>query len=131
MNKEKVIKELLELDRSFCEDTEKFGASGYIKYFSEDSVMICEKHNPNLVGKEKINENITTLINDNGYEVSWEPKSGDVSDDFTLGYTRGVFTGTFTKNFDEDGKPIIHIGKYILIWKKYKGEWKATLEINN
>ena len=131
MNKEKMINELLELDRSFCEDTKKYGAPGYIKYFAEDAVMISGTRKQNIVGREKINETITTMINENGYEVNWEPLSGDVSDDFTLGYTIGTFTGVFTKEFNEDGKPITHIGKYTLIWKKYNGEWKVTLVITN
>ena len=131
MNKEKVINELLELDRAFSEDTKKFGAPGYIKYFSEEAVMTCDRHNPNVVGKEKINDIMSASINEYGLEVSWEPLSGDVSDDFTLGYTTGNFTGKYTKNFDKDGKPIIHIGKYTVIWKKYNGEWKAILATNN
>ena len=115
----------------FSEDTKKYGAPGYIKYFSEDAEMVCDRHNPNIVGREKINEGITIMFNEKDYEVSWEPLSGDVSDDFTLGYTIGNFTGKYTKNFDEDGKPIIHIGKYTAIWKKYKGEWKVILVSNN
>ena len=131
MNKENVINQLLELDRAFCEDTKKYGAAGYIKYFAEEAVMICERHNPNIVGREKINEGVNSMFNEKAYEVSWEPLSGDVSDDYTLGYTMGKFTGIYTKNFDEDGKPITHIGKYTMIWKKCNGEWKVVLETNN
>ena len=72
MNKEKVINELLELDCAFSEDTKKFGAPGYIKYFSEEAVMTCDRHNPNVVGKEKINDIISASINEYGLEASTE-----------------------------------------------------------
>lgn len=44
----------------------------------------------------------------------WEPRFIDVSEDFSLGYT----SGTYVREYKEDGILIIEKGKYTTIWKK-------------
>ena len=127
LEKEKVINELIELDRLFCEESNKHGAKAWTNHFSKDGIMISENHNPNIIGKEGIKNSMESLFNIDSFELLWQSLSGDVYDDFTLGYTIGEYTMKYKKN----GKQVTSIGKYLTIWKKYDGEWKISLDMGN
>lgn len=127
MEKEKVIQELMELDRLYYEKLKKEGPSAWISPYAKDAIVVTENNGPNIIGIENIKKFADTYIVKDGYEVFFEALSADVSDDFTLGYTTGYFT---MKNI-VNGKPIDSMGKYLLVWKKYDGEWKASLIIDN
>lgn len=127
MEKEKVINELIELDRLFSEESNKHGALAWTNHFSKDGIMISENHNPNIIGEEGIKNSMESLFKTDSFELLWKSLSGDVSDDFTLGYT----TGEYTMKYKKDGKLVISIGKYVTIWKKYDGEWKIALDMGN
>ena len=98
-----------------------------MNWFSKDSIVVNEKHRPNTVGEKDIIKLFESVYKLDSYELSWEPFSADVSDDSTLGYT----TGKYSKKYKQDGKLVNQIGKYVLIWKKYDGEWKIALDIAN
>ena len=70
---------------------------------------------------------MNSLFNMDSLELLWVPLSGDVSDDFTLGYT----TGKYTMKYKKDGKLVTKKAKYATIWKKYDGKWKITLDMGN
>ena len=127
MKKELVINELMKLDSLFCEESKNNGVNAWIKYFSKDGVMISQDHNPNIKGEENIKKSIVSLYDMEGFELVWEPLNGDVSDDYTFGYT----TGKYIMKYIRDGKPGTSIGKYVSIWKKRNAEWEITLDMGN
>ncbi len=130
MEKEKVIEELMELDRLWVKKLKKEGPSAYSSPYEKDAIIVTSKNYPNIIGIENIKKNYDTIIHDSifnsVYEGFSEPLSADVSDDFTLGYTMGNYT---YKN-EIDGKIVRDTGKYVLIWKKFDGKWKVSLKIS-
>jgi len=127
VDKDKVINELMELDRQFCKESQINNVETWIKFFSKDGVMISQDHNPNIKGHEGIEKSMISLFNLDNFELLWEPLNGDVSDDFTLGFT----TGKYTMKYKVEGKLITSIGKYTTIWKKRDGEWEIILDMGN
>ena len=129
MEKEKVIEELMELDRLFCEKLKKEGPSAWSSPYGEDAILVTKQNEPNIIGIENVkkfsNEYIHAVTFNETFENFFEPLSADVSEDLTLGYT----TGNYTMKNKRGGKIVNAKGKYVLVWKKYDGKWKVSLQI--
>jgi ketosteroid isomerase-like protein len=61
-----------------------------------------------------------------GYTISWEPTKVDVAQSGDLGYSQGTYA---QRTGDSNGKT--KKGKYVVVWKKEPGGWKAVAEIAN
>ncbi len=127
MEKEKAIQELIELDRFFEKKFREEGPSAWTSPYGKDATVVTYKNHPNITGIEDIkkfsNEYIHAVTFNDTYDMSVETLFADVSEDFTLGYT----TGNLIWKNKIDGKIINSLGKYVLVWKKYDGEWKVRL----
>ena len=62
-----------------------------------------------------------------GATLAWEPQDGMVASSGDLAYT----WGTYVYKGERDGKPQVGYGKYVTIWAKRDGEWKAILDGGN
>ena len=78
----------------------------------------------NYIGEEA-GKYIDSYFDMEDLKLKFEQLYIDVSDDFTLGYTIGKFTVRFKK----DGKLKTITERYILVWKKYNGEWKIAINM--
>jgi len=127
MDKERTIMRLIELDKLFCEECQIDGANSWIKYTSENSLMVTGLHSPNISGRENIYNLISQVFNLENISFVWEPLHADVSDDLSFGYTTGIYTREYLSN----GETINEKGKYLTIWKKINNKWQIILDIGN
>jgi ketosteroid isomerase-like protein len=119
-------RELIATDRAFDEATAKLGVQGWISYFADDGIMMPAGSDM-IVGKEAIRKYVTERFEAPGFTLRWEPIDARVSGD--LGYTYGVSKASRT---EPDGKRVTSYGKYVTIWRKYRGGiWKVALDIGN
>ena len=127
MDKIQAIVNLRNLDLEFCNTCKKYGAEGWVKFFSDNGVMATSGGRDDIIGKTDIFKSINKIFTLDNVSFTWEPIYCDVSDDLTLGYTSGTSTLIFTKN----DKKVIQKGKYSTIWKKIDDEWKIILDLGN
>lgn len=127
MEKEKLIKELIEQEKLCFNDTKNQGVVAWMKWFTKDITIIEEKHKPNVVGEKDVKELFEGVYKLDNFEIDWDSFSADVSNDATLGYT----IGKYSLKYKLEGKPYNQIGKYLFIWKKCDGEWKIDLDMIN
>lgn len=118
---------LMELDREFCEETQKHGAKGWAKYFWDDAQMVTGQHNENIKGLENIEKAMDGFFKMGEVDFRWEPMISELSEDGTMGFTLGKYTRKVTV----DGKTQEGIGKYTTIWVKRDGVWKIILDTGN
>lgn len=60
-------------------------------------------------------------------KLSFAPTVVEVAQSGELGYDQG----TYDLSFDGPKGPIADRGKYVVVWKKEEGEWRAALDILN
>ena len=125
MEKEKVINELKEIDLSYQIGKNDDIKLTWKKLIAHDVKFIDVADAPNYIGNEEANKYIDSYFNMEDLKLKFEQLYVDVSDDFTLGYT----ITKVTVNFKKDGKLISNTGRYILVWKKYNGEWKISINM--
>lgn len=125
MKKEKVIEELKELDLSYQLGSNNDIKLMWKKILAQDVKFIEATDVPNYIGIEEANKYIDSYFKMEDLKLKFEQLYVDVSDDFTLGYT----INKVSLNFKKDGKMISHAGRYILVWKKYNGEWKVSINM--
>ena len=121
------LRQLMDIDRLFCEECQTDKEKAWMRYTAEQSVMGTSKHHPYITDRNKIEQGIKSVFELEDIDFTWEPKHAFISDDETLGVTTGVYTRKHTENNEE----ITTIGKYCTTWKKFDDEWKIVLDIGN
>lgn len=77
-------------------------------------------------GKEQIAEAWAAFFDPEGPVIRWRPSVTEVSDDGTLGFSRGPFR---ISGIGSDGKPRETWGHFISTWRKSaKGEWLVLFD---
>jgi len=127
MNKKEMIFKLMEIDREFCAECKINGAIGWIKYFSDNAIMVSSGTNENIVGKNEILSTMEKVFSLTNIDFTWNPQFGDISDDFTLGYT----SGTYIKKYKIGDTFVEQKGKYTTFWKLFDEQYLITLDIGN
>jgi ketosteroid isomerase-like protein len=119
-------KALIEADRAFDEATAKEGVEGWVSFFADDAVMLPAGSDI-VVGREAIREFVKPRFGSTGFTLRWEPIDARASGD--LGYTYGISRAS---RAEPDGKRVVSYGKYVTIWRKYRGgTWKVAVDIGN
>ncbi len=82
---------------------------------------------PVVEGREAIYEWYAQWIFDTTIANSFQSDLIEVSSSGDMAYERG----TWHFEMETDEGPIEDFGKYVIIWKKIDGEWKALIDISN
>lgn len=104
---------------------EKGIVESFLYYLSDDATIFPVNGNA-TTGREAIR---AQLSRGGKGQLSWRATRAEVSRSGDLGYTFGTYE---FKTVGENGKPEIHYGKYVSIWKKgADGRWKVVVDIGN
>ncbi len=94
--------------------------------YATDGVFLPQ-NGPMTVGREAIGKAWAGLLQLPGVTLTFKPtridvtKSGDMAADI----------GTYKLSFDTKQGRVRDLGKYVVVWKKVDGEWKALADIFN
>ena len=94
--------------------------------YVEDAVQMQAK-SPIINGKKAIKAWYQTWINDTTMTYSAITRVIDIAKSRDIGYERGVYCLSFKTQAGKLDK----FGKYLTIWKKIEGRWKAVADIGN
>lgn len=68
------------------------------------------------------------LISMPGFNLEWQATSAHVSETADMGYT----IGTYQLTVEQDGTPVVTIGKYVTLWEKQAdGSWQVVVDCFN
>ena len=60
-----------------------------------------------------------------GFNLEWQATSAEVAEAGDVGHT----IGTFELTVEQDGTPMVTLGKYVTVWAKQgDGSWKVTVD---
>lgn len=118
---------LLKTDSDFNKlSIEKGFVEAFLSYMA-DSAMLFPNGSNLITGKENIKNHLSE--GPANAVLTWKPLKAEVAESGDLGYTYGSSEYKFK---GDDGKPAVHYGKYITVWKRQcDGSWKFILDIGN
>jgi ketosteroid isomerase-like protein len=124
---ERMIQELMEVDRAFSELSLEIGAHASFLAYIDDSCVLLRPNKYPVIGRKKIEEMYNTP--DTSFTLRWEPLMADVAASGDLGYTYGIYT-IFMDS--PEGNAVKKEGTYVTVWKKDShGKWKFVLDTGN
>ncbi len=94
--------------------------------YTKDGVFLPQ-NGPMTVGREAIGKAWTGLLQLPGVSLTFKPTRIDVSNAGDM----AADIGTYKLSFDGKQGRVQDQGKYVVVWKKVDGEWKALADIFN
>ena len=82
---------------------------------------------PIAEGRAAIQQTWASLMQTPGFDLTFTPEQIIVSSSGDMALDRGTYKLAIAPN----GKPISDTGKYVVVWRKMSGEWKAAADIFN
>ncbi len=119
--------QLFNVDKAFCELSQKSKEMAWLKYLDKDAIMGTKLHEPYIYGNKRIQRILEIIYSLHNLSFSWEPLHAFISDDETLGIT----TGTYYRSYSLNDKVLIEKGKYMTVWKKKGHEWRIVFDMGN
>jgi len=114
------------MEQRFAAAVASKDSKAFLSFWAEDAA-IFPPGNPILVGKEKILASWSDVVSNPDVSLTWSPDKVEVSASGDLGYTYGNYRWT---GRDSAGRPAVHNGKYVTIWRKEKdGQWRAVVDL--
>lgn len=125
---ESLKEEIKEMERIFCEDSNREGGKGWAKYFQEDGIMLTKSTVP-IVGREEIEKAMEQTFNIPGMDFKWWPIGVEVSPDGFLGVAHGIYNRSYV---DKNGEKVEDKGMYTTVWKRQEDHsWKIVWDGGN
>jgi uncharacterized protein (TIGR02246 family) len=98
-----------------------------VSVYADDASML-PPNAPIANGKDAIRAAWSQLMALPGFSLSFVPSKVTVSKSRDIAYEIGTFQLTVN---DAQGKPAASIGKFVVVWERRGGQWKAVADIFN
>ena len=101
-------------------------APGIAKMYSEDGAVM-PPNAPIGKGSAAIQQTWASMMGTPGFDLTFAPEQIVISSSGDMALDRG----TYALKVAPAGKPQTDTGKYVVVWRKIGGEWKAVADIFN
>jgi len=98
-----------------------------VSYYADDAIVL-PANAPIATTKDTIRKLWQDVLTSPGTAMSWKSDKVEVARSGDMAYVSGTYQLTMN---DATGKPINDRGKYIVVWEKQGGTWKAAADIWN
>ena len=98
----------------------------FVTFWADDAIFMPDDA-PAARG-DSIRTTWDQLISMPGFNLEWRATSAQGAEAGDIGYT----IGTYELTVEQDGAPMVTIGKYVTLWKKQAdGSWKVVVDCFN
>ncbi|WFL78346.1 DUF4440 domain-containing protein [Altererythrobacter arenosus] len=101
-------------------------AAGIAQMYTEDGAFM-PPNAPIGIGRAAIEQNWAAMMNTPGFELTFAPEQITLSSSGDMALDRGKYRLAV----GSDGVEQIDTGKYVVVWRKVDGSWKAAADIIN
>jgi uncharacterized protein (TIGR02246 family) len=101
-------------------------AAGIAGLYTEDGVVMSP-NSPIGKGRDAVQQTWAAMMQTPGFELVFAPEQIVVSSAGDMALDRGTYSLTVAP----DGTASTDTGKYVVVWRKIDGEWKAAADIFN
>jgi len=116
--------ELLATDKAFSDMSQAQGAAAAFYFYLSTNALSLPAGEQPLRGREAIRNSLTGMTG----VLRWQPRDAEAAASGHLGYTWGTFE---YESKDTTGRSKVGYGKYVTVWRKENGHWKALLDCGN
>lgn len=117
---------LMQTSREWSQVAASGNADSILSYWTDDAIVISAGEE-NLKGKNSIRQMVEGSFKSPGFNISWEPKTAEISKSGDLGYLLETTKMTMT---DSLGKASVQTFNAVTIWKKQAdGSWKCVVDV--
>lgn len=120
-------KKICDLEKAWSQAAGSKNLDKTVAFYAEDASMM-PYNGPIATGTKAIRAGWQGLMATPGFGLSFGPTKVEVAKSGDLAYDMGTFE---LKENDAKGKPTTTVGKYVVVWRKVKGEWKVVADIFN
>lgn len=97
----------------------------FASFYADDAVLMLEQ-TPLFTGKTAISETLGPMMQDPNFALNFATTRVDVARSGDLASEQGTFE--LTNSDQKTKKPVVTKGKYVVVWKKQDGAWKALVD---
>lgn len=101
-------------------------AAAIAQMYTEDGALL-PPNAPISKGRTAIEQTWAAMMNTPGFELTFAPEQIVLSGSADMALDRGTFRMVVAPS----GKAQVDTGKYVVVWRKVGGEWKAAADIIN
>jgi uncharacterized protein (TIGR02246 family) len=101
-------------------------AAGIAQLYTDDGAVM-PPNGPIGKGRAAVQETWASMMQTPGFDLTINPEQIVVSSSGDMALDRGAYRLTVASA----GAPESDIGKYVVVWRKMGGEWKAAADIFN
>jgi uncharacterized protein (TIGR02246 family) len=101
-------------------------SAGIAQFYTQDGAVM-PPNAPIGKGRSSIEKTWASMMNTPGFDLTFTPDEIVVSSSGDMALDRG----TYRLAIAPSGKPQADTGKYVVVWRKVDGEWKAAADIFN
>lgn len=124
-NTKSELERLMQISRDWSQIASTGDIEKTLDYWTDDATVIMAGQ-PAFKGKEEIRKMVAGSFKTPGFKISWEPLSGEVSQNGDMAYL--IEKETMTMN-DSSGKTITLNSKGVTVWKRQTdGSWKNVVD---
>jgi len=118
---------IIQTDREFAKTGAAKDINAFMSFVADDVRLFPE--GTMATGKPALRAMWEGEFKDPNWSIHWAPIAAEACSSGDLGYTTGSYE---TRSQGSDGKPVIHRGSYVTIWRKQAdGTWKVALDIGS
>lgn len=115
-----------ELDRQWVAAVAAKDTAAIVNFYAADGRFMVPNA-PAAEGPEAIRSTWAGMLGLPNVSITFEPTSIRVSDDGTMAYD----VGTYRLAYDGPSERVEDNGKYLVVWERRDGEWKAVADMIN
>lgn len=101
-------------------------AAGIAQFYTEDGAVM-PPNAPIAKGHASIQKAWASMMSTPGFDLTFAPEEIVLSSSGDMALDRGKYRLAVSPS----GKPQTDTGKYVVVWRKVDGEWKAAADIFN
>lgn len=113
-----------EADAAMLEAARAGDAEGFADAFAPDGRLLFP-YAPAAEGREEIRAKTEADFQTPGFEVEWTVESIAVAESGDIAYS----IGSYTLGMETPDGPMEDEGKFLTVWEKVDGEWKAAADM--
>ncbi|SFH18455.1 YybH family protein [Pedobacter insulae] len=126
VDKNTEAEKIMQISREWSKAVATKDVDKIVSYWADDAIMYSTGEEP-LKGKAAIRAMVQKSFTDPDFEISWEPKSAEVSKSGDLGYLLEESKMTYK---DATGKKTTLLFNGVTIWRKgADGNWKNIVDM--
>lgn len=127
VDKDAASAEILRADSAWMRHAQAKQVDSLMPYYASEAVSMSEGTKL-AKGTNEIRSTYTEMLKANFRDMTFKHGGVQFSDDGTMAWDYGSFTGTVD---GPNGKPMKVSGNALNVWKKIDGRWVMVAEINN